>query len=125
MSGSKTYHHRIAGARFVLPNGEEFSFDGGSFTTSRVDVQAELDKVANVPSSMIFTTIEPPISIEEKMVTSDLITAATIAFDSDKRITGPAQTIPVPVNPDPKPTLSSLQTSIEKIAAAKAAIAKN
>jgi hypothetical protein len=45
----------IPGARFIMPDGLEIQFLGGQFTTADPEVIAELDKVANKSTSMIFT----------------------------------------------------------------------
>lgn len=52
---SKTYFHRIAGAKFIMPDGLELQFLGGRFVTDTPEIISELDKVANKISSMIFT----------------------------------------------------------------------
>lgn len=52
---SKTYYHRIAGAKAVMPDGLELHFLAGRFVTNEANIIAELDKVANRGSSMIFT----------------------------------------------------------------------
>jgi hypothetical protein len=54
----KTYHHMVRGAKFMMPDGLEVQFLGGSFTTADEDIIAELDKVANRPASMIYTKAE-------------------------------------------------------------------
>lgn len=51
----KTYYHLAHGARFVMPDGLEVIFLGGQFTTIDKEIIAELDKVANRPTSMIYT----------------------------------------------------------------------
>lgn len=51
----KTYYHMAPGARFVMPDGLEVIFMGGQITTDDADVIAELDRVANKPTSMIYT----------------------------------------------------------------------
>jgi hypothetical protein len=55
---AKTYHHMVRGARFVMPDGLEVIFMGGQFTTTDTEIIAELDKIANKPSSMIYTKAE-------------------------------------------------------------------
>ena len=52
---AKTYHHMVKGARFIMPDGLELVFMGGVFTTADPEICAELDKVANKASSMIYT----------------------------------------------------------------------
>lgn len=54
----KTYHHMVRGAKFVMPDGLEVQFLGGSFTTADPEIIAELDKVVNRPASMIYTKSE-------------------------------------------------------------------
>lgn len=51
----KTYYHMAQGARFVMPDGLEIIFMGGRFTTDNDEIIAELDRVANKPTSMIYT----------------------------------------------------------------------
>jgi len=55
---AKTYHHRIPGARFVMPDGLELLFLGGRLTTNEKKIIEELDKVADRSTSMIFTEKE-------------------------------------------------------------------
>lgn len=52
---AKTYHHMVPGARFVMPDGLEIIFMGGHFTTADPAIMAELDKVANKSTTLIFT----------------------------------------------------------------------
>lgn len=52
---ARTFHHMVPGARFTMPDGLEIRFLGGHFTTADPDIIAELEKVANKPTSMIFT----------------------------------------------------------------------
>ena len=54
----KTYHHIVRGAKFMMPDGLEVQFLGGSFTTADPEIIAELDKVANRPASMVYTKAE-------------------------------------------------------------------
>ena len=54
----KTYYHMAQGARFVMPDGLEIIFMGGQFTTDNAEIMGELDKVANRPTSMIYTKQE-------------------------------------------------------------------
>lgn len=56
--GAKTYRHSVPGARFVMPDGLEVQFLGGQFTTTDKEIIAELDKIANRNSSMIYTVQE-------------------------------------------------------------------
>ena len=57
-TNSKTYYHRIAGARTHMPDGLEVQFLGGVFTTNDPVVIAELDRVADKLGSGIFTRRE-------------------------------------------------------------------
>jgi hypothetical protein len=52
---AKIYKHMVPGAKFVMPDGLELVFMGGRFVTSDPELIAELDKVANKVTSMIFT----------------------------------------------------------------------
>lgn len=56
-SNSKTYYHRIAGARTHMPDGLEVQFLGGVFTTNDPVVIAELDRVADKLGGGIFTRV--------------------------------------------------------------------
>jgi hypothetical protein len=119
----KTFFHRVPGARFILPDGKDVCFIDGSFSTLDEKIIDELNKVANVPSSMIYTTKEPIKSLEETEVQADLLSSATQAFDGDKKIVGGATTVPIPVKAPDKPTLAELQAA--KIAAVRSAIGKS
>lgn len=55
---AKVYHHMVPGARFIMPDGLEIKFLGGVYATSDAEQIAELDKVADKTSSMIFTKKE-------------------------------------------------------------------
>lgn len=55
---AKTYYHSAQGARFIMPDGLEIHFMGGQFTTSDAAIMAELDLVANKPTSLIYTKAE-------------------------------------------------------------------
>jgi len=52
---SKTFFHRVAGAKFIMPDGLALQFLGGRLVTDDADQIAELNKVANKSASMIFT----------------------------------------------------------------------
>jgi hypothetical protein len=54
----KTYYHMAPGARFVMPDGLEIIFMGGQLTTDNPEVIAELDRIVNKPTSMIYTKQE-------------------------------------------------------------------
>ena len=55
---SRVFSHMVPGARFVMPDGLEILFMGGQFVTNDPEIIAELDRVANKASSMIYTTAE-------------------------------------------------------------------
>ena len=55
---SRSFRHMVPGARFVMPDGLEVIFMGGQFVTNDPEIIAELDKVANKPSSMIYTAVD-------------------------------------------------------------------
>lgn len=74
---AKTYHHVVAGARFVMPDGLEIKFLGGHFVTNDAAIIAELNKVADKPASMIFTRKEVAAA-----VTASVTKAATDAGDT-------------------------------------------
>ena len=71
----KTYHHTVRGAKFVMPDGLEVQFLGGSFTTADKEIIFELDKVANKASSMIYTKPEAVEAIKalEKAAAEDAV----------------------------------------------------
>lgn len=52
---ARTFRHMIPGARFIMPDGLELQFLGGTFTTSDPAIIAELSAVADKGTSMIFT----------------------------------------------------------------------
>jgi len=105
----KIYRHRTAGARFIFPDGTDVSFAGGVYRTENLQHQQELDRVANLPASQIFTTETPPVAREEAVVRKDLMEGATGAFDAANKIAPGAKTVPMPVPGDSKPTLQALQ----------------
>lgn len=51
---AKTFYHMVPGARFVMPDGLECRFLGGQFTTTDPAIIAELSKIVNRASSMIY-----------------------------------------------------------------------
>lgn len=120
MPVKKTYHHRVSGARFILPDGREICFAGGYFSTDQADIQAELDKIANVPASQVYTTAAPIKGMEEGQLAAELRQGATRAFDDINKIVGPAETVPIPVPADPKPTLqgSGVASALDRAKAA-------
>lgn len=58
----KVYYHRIPNAKFIMPNGLEVMFLAGQFRTSDPELMAELDKVVDRPSSMIYTKSEAMVA---------------------------------------------------------------
>lgn len=61
---AKTFRHMIPGAKFVMPDGLEVQFLGGSFTTSDPAIIAELSAVANKGTSMIYTQQEAAVAVQ-------------------------------------------------------------
>jgi len=61
---SRVFHHMVPGARFVMPDGLEIVFLGGQFVTNDSEIIAELDKVSNKSSSMIYTAAEVVESVK-------------------------------------------------------------
>lgn len=61
---TKTYHHMVPGARFVMPDGLEVRFMGGQFMTNDPEIILQLDLVANRPASMIYTKQEVVAEIQ-------------------------------------------------------------
>lgn len=98
------FFHRIAGAKFIMPDGRELSFVGGKIDTDQIEdqelrtaVESELKKVANNPTSQVYTVEKPPVGQEEIETRKDLLHSAEGAFDQVNKITGTAQTVPVAV----------------------------
>lgn len=52
---AKTFYHQIPGAKFIMPDGLELQFMGGAFTTDDPAIIAELGKIADRGTSMIYT----------------------------------------------------------------------
>lgn len=52
---AKTFHHMIPGAKFVMPDGLEIVFLGGRFTTEDPEIIAELSKIADKSTSLVYT----------------------------------------------------------------------
>jgi len=121
----KTYYHRTPGAKFYVQIGteaKEVAFAGGILRLSsipsgyREKVREELDKVANIPTSHIYTTkdiVEPG----EVAAATEIRATAEQQFDTDRGITGNPITIPIPVSKQSAPELPS------QLVAAQAAIA--
>lgn len=66
---AKTYHHRFPGAQFIMPDGLALVFLGGTYTTAKPEEIAQLDAVADRPSSMIYIhkeAAEAAASVETK-----------------------------------------------------------
>lgn len=76
---AKTYHHMVPGARFVMPDGLEIIFMGGHFTTADPGIMAELDKVVNKGTSLIYTQVHATAA-----VTAQIAAAAKDAADQVK-----------------------------------------
>ena len=55
---AKRYFHMIPGAKFMMPDGLEIQFLGGQFVTADPAIIAELNKIANKPTSLVFTQQE-------------------------------------------------------------------
>lgn len=75
----KTYYHMAPGARFVMPDGLEVIFMGGMFTTDDATIIAELDKIANRPTSMIYTkqeAVQAAAALQAKQVADDAANTA-------------------------------------------------
>lgn len=60
---ARVFYHMIPGARFVMPDGLEVKFLGGQFVTNDAALIAELTKVADKATSMIFTKSEVAAAI--------------------------------------------------------------
>ena len=79
VQSGKTYYHRVPGARTHLPDGREIVFLGGMFSTTDPDIIAELDRVADQTTSMIFTAktgVENTKAAEDKVAADAGNTAA-------------------------------------------------
>lgn len=78
-----TFYHQIPGARFIMPDGLELQFMGGQFTTNDPTIIAELNKIANRGTSMIYT--DKPGQLEE--VVAKNAEAATTAITDTSKLT--------------------------------------
>lgn len=132
------FKHRIAGAKFHMPDGKEISFAGGEFDTEMVkdsavrgQVEHELLKIANVPSSMIYTTDKPMITGDEKQAVVELTQSASSAFDTINKTPPGTQTVPMPMGGAQVPNLHDAAAGVTtgggdilqaKLAAAKHAV---
>lgn len=121
----KVYYHRTPGAKFYVQIGseaKEIAFAGGVVRLSSIPeafreiVRAELDKVADIPTSHIYTkqAVQEP---GEAMAEAEIMASAEGQFDADRKITGNPRTVPLPTSRPPAPELPS------GIGAAKTAIA--
>ncbi len=128
MADKKMYFHRTPGAKFHLQHPElagqvrEICFAGGYFETDDEQAIKELDKVANIPASQIYTVEKPLADPAEAAVKKEVMSQATNAFDQAHKITGPAETVPLPTAQAEVSavTPSAVAASLE---AAKAAVA--
>lgn len=109
------YFHRYHGAKFFMPNGKEISFAGGEFDSAalkdadRKMVEEELDKVANVPSSMIYTK-EAVADSSEGAVHREILKDAELSFDQHNKIAPGATTTALPQAAESRPILNSAAT---------------
>lgn len=122
----KTYYHRTPGARFIMPDGRilTFSAGDGSFPTDDAEIQKELDKVANVPSSQVYTKGALVVPIEEKQVHAEVASQAVTAFNADKKVDPSAQTVAIPMPTEAKPSVAADPELAAKAKAAAEALAK-
>jgi pyridoxal/pyridoxine/pyridoxamine kinase len=71
----------IPGANFIMPDGLELKFLGGQFVTEDPDVIEELSKVADKPTSMIFTktlAVEAAKELQKRSADDAADTAGTL-----------------------------------------------
>lgn len=118
------FFHRYAGAKFFMPNGQELAFAGGMLDTdvlfkdrpeTKKQVEDELKKIADVPSSMIYTKSEVH-DISETGVIDEIAAGATSSFDIVNKVPAGTQTQSLPMNHDPKPTLGGTGNDMQKAA---------
>lgn len=95
-----------------MPDGKEICFNGGEFDSGMVAdaklreiVETELDRVANVPASMIFTKSIVP-DLGETTAREEVRREAVDAFDTVNKIPAGTPTVAMAMPADPKPTLS-------------------
>jgi len=121
----KTYYHRTPGAKFHIQIGteaKEVAFAGGMIKLSSIPaayrdkVREELDKIANIPTSHIYT-VQDIVEPGEVAAATEIRQTAEHQFDTDRGITGNPVTIPIPVSKQSTPELPS------QLVAAQAAIA--
>lgn len=79
---AKTYYHMVPGARFCMPDGLEVRFLGGQFTTADPAIIAELDKIANKHTSMVYTN-----KVTVAAITAELNAAAADAAETAGKLT--------------------------------------
>jgi hypothetical protein len=110
---SKIYYHRTAGAKFYMPNGAEVAFAGGQFDSASITdkdkreaVELELNKIANVPASHVYTMETAPVSREEVDTANEIRESATNQFDQVNKIPGGTNTIPLPTQGHIPPVLN-------------------
>jgi pyridoxal/pyridoxine/pyridoxamine kinase len=78
---ARVFHHMIPGANFIMPDGLEIKFLGGQFVTDDPEVIAELEAVADKPTSMIFTktlAVEAAKELTKRAAADAADTAGTI-----------------------------------------------
>lgn len=78
---ARVFHHMIPGANFIMPDGLELKFLGGQFVTDDPDVIAELSKIADKPTSMIFTktlAVEAAKELQKRSADDAADTAGTL-----------------------------------------------
>lgn len=111
MIDGKKYHHRYPGAKFFMSDGREICFAGGEFDTAnlaeelRAGVHQELDKIANVPASMIYTK-EPIPDLGETSAAEEVMRDATASFDTVNKIPAGTSTVALGMPKADKPTLA-------------------
>lgn len=120
----KIYYHRTPGAKFYMPDGKEVSFAGGELRLSSIpsqfrgEVQRELDRIADVPTSHIYTKQEV-IDPGEVAARDEIMQTAEHQFDKDNKIEGNPKTVPLPQAAPGKPQLpSSLKAAQAAVASA-------
>ncbi len=75
---SKTYYHRVPGAKTHMPDGLEIQFLGGVFVTADPEIKAMLDKIADSPTSQVYTKSEVREKLEaaDKMISDEAAKSA-------------------------------------------------
>lgn len=97
-----------------MPDGKDVSFAGGELDTAMIDdalaraaVELEMKKIANQPSSMVYTMEKPIIGPEESAVVSEVVASATAGFDSVNRTPAGTKTVAIPQAKAPQPTVNA------------------